>query len=399
MVNGRRFRLVSATHGPIHLVEVDGVTHRISRDEGGVVRSPAPALVVATPLAVGDEVEAGAPILVLESMKMENVLRAPFRARVRECPVSVGSQVETGAPLMRLEPLADEGAEAEAAGAGETVEIDLPAEPAGVSAAERVERGLQDLRSLLLGFDVDPQDRKRVLSGYLAARAELGGRPLPGELDLLTVFADLSELSRNKPGGELEVEPGSPVHSPREYFHSYLQSLDVERAGVHRELPGQADAGARALRRRRPGPHAGAGGRGLPDLPGPAADVGRRRGRRRSCCGSGWPGRRRWRRCSERAGLALEHLVEATQVRFPAVSDLARGVVFRWFAQPLLRRNRAKVYAAVRDRPALPGPQPGRAGPRRADPGHGGQRRAAGPADRPADRPARPRTTRRCWRC
>src|SRR5690349_3679014 len=49
VVNGHRFRLISATHGPIHLVEVDGVTHRISRDEGGVVRSPAPALVVATP--------------------------------------------------------------------------------------------------------------------------------------------------------------------------------------------------------------------------------------------------------------------------------------------------------------------------------------------------------------
>src|SRR6185312_9731198 len=110
VVNGQRFRLTSATHGPIHLVEVDGVTHRISRDEGGVVRSPAPALVVATPLAVGDEVENGAPILVLESMKMETVLRAPFRARVRECPVSVGSQVETGAPLMRLEPIGDDDA-------------------------------------------------------------------------------------------------------------------------------------------------------------------------------------------------------------------------------------------------------------------------------------------------
>src|SRR6202034_300102 len=50
----------------------------------------------------------------------------------------------------------------------------------------------------------------------------------------------------------------------------------------------------------------------------------------------------------EPAGLALEHLIEATQLRFPSVSDLARGVVFRWFAQPLLRRNRARVYAAVR---------------------------------------------------
>src|SRR5207248_1601919 len=51
---------------------------------------------------------------------------------------------------------------------------------------------------------------------------------------------------------------------------------------------------------------------------------------------------------SERTGLALEHLIQATQVRFPAVSDLARGVVFRWFTQPLLRRARAEVYARVR---------------------------------------------------
>ncbi|NED65161.1 hypothetical protein G3I15_29960, partial [Streptomyces sp. SID10244] len=61
VLNGVRYRLVTDTHGPIHLVDVDGVTHRVSRDEGGVVRSPAPALVVATPLEVGAEVEAGAP--------------------------------------------------------------------------------------------------------------------------------------------------------------------------------------------------------------------------------------------------------------------------------------------------------------------------------------------------
>ena len=47
----------------------------------------------------------------------------------------------------------------------------------------------------------------------------------------------------------------------------------------------------------------------------------------------------------EPAGLALERLVAATQVRFPVVADLARGVVFAWFGQPLLRRNRARVYA------------------------------------------------------
>ena len=61
VVGGRRYHVVTATHGPSTLVEVDGVAHRVSRDEGGVLRSPAPALVVATPAAVGEEVEAGAP--------------------------------------------------------------------------------------------------------------------------------------------------------------------------------------------------------------------------------------------------------------------------------------------------------------------------------------------------
>ncbi|WP_433172026.1 biotin carboxylase N-terminal domain-containing protein [Actinoallomurus sp. CA-150999] len=346
VVNGRRFRLVSATHGPIHLVEVDGVTHRISRDEGGVVRSPAPALVVATPSSVGDEVESGAPILVLESMKMETVLRAPFRARVRECPVSVGSQVETGAPLMRLEPLADDDVQ-DAEPAAEAVEIELPAEPAA-SAAERVERGLQDLRGLLLGFDADPYDRDQVLPAYLTARAELGGRAIEGELDLLTVFADLSELSRNKPGGELDVEPGSPVHSPREFFHSYLQSLDVERAGLTEGFQAKltkvlAHYGVADLDR-------------TPELEAAVFRIFLAQQQMSTGVAIVSELLRQWlagapplEPLGERAGLTLEHLVEATQVRFPMVSDLARGVVFRWFTQPLLRRNRAKVYAAVRD--------------------------------------------------
>ncbi|WP_243792928.1 biotin carboxylase N-terminal domain-containing protein [Saccharopolyspora gloriosae] len=343
-VNGNRFRLVTGTHGPIHLVEVDGVAHRVSRDEGGVVRSPAPALVVATPLAVGDEVEAGAPILVLESMKMETVLRASFRARVRELPVSMGSQVETGAPLMRLEPLADDDEQEQDTGAA--VEIDLPDEPSTVSPQRRVERGLHDLRSLLLGFDVDPHDQQRVLSGYLAARAELGepADALPGEVELLSVFADLSELSRNK--GDLDDETG-PVHSPREYFHSYLQSLDVERAGVTAGFENRlrrvlSHYGVTELER-------------TPELEEAVFRIFLAQQRASSDVAIVSALLRQWineappgKDLHEHAGLTLEHVVKATQVRFPSVSDLARGVVFRWFAQPLLRRNRAEVYAGVR---------------------------------------------------
>ncbi|GAA2364227.1 biotin carboxylase N-terminal domain-containing protein [Saccharopolyspora halophila] len=343
-VNGHSYRLTTATHGPTHLVEVDGVAHRISQDEGGVLRSPAPALVVATPLSVGDEVESGAPVLVLESMKMETVLRAPFRARVRECPVSIGGQVETGAPLIRLEPLADDDGAGEAGGAEDEVEIDLPADPVEASPAERAERASQDLRSLLLGFDVDAHDRKRGLSDYLAARAELGDRPLPGELDLLTVFADLSELSRSKPGGEFAAKPGSP----REYFHSYLQSLDVERAGLPERFQAKLTKvlghyGVTDLDR-------------TPELEAAVFRIFLAQQSMSTNVAAVSELLHKWLASAtpveplrEQAGLTLEHLIEATQVRFPAVSDLARGVVFRWFAQPLLRRNRAQVYAAVRN--------------------------------------------------
>ena len=353
-VNGVRFRLTSATHGPVHLVEVDGVAHRVSRDEGGVVRSPAPALVVATPVAVDDEVEADAPILVLESMKMETVLRAPLRARVRECLVSVGSQVGAGAPLLRLEPVGDAAAAGPAAGsAGPAVEIDLPALPADVPAAERAAGYLADLRGLLLGFDVDARDPKRALAGYLAARAELGGTPLPGEVELLTVFADMSELSRNRPGSDDEATPEGPVHSPREYFHSYLRSLDVERAGVPSAFQLKLERVFRYY-----------GVAGLDRTPELEAAVFRifLAQERMTAAVPAATGAivaellRQWlagaapaEPLRERAGLALEHLIEATQLRFPAVSDLARGVVFRWFAQPLLRRNRAQVYFGIRE--------------------------------------------------
>ena len=345
MVNGRQFRLVTDTHGPIHLVEVDGVTHRVSRDEGGVLRSPAPALVVATPHQAGDEVEAGAPVLVLESMKMETVLRAPFRAKLRECLVSVGSQVETGAPLLRLEPVGDETPTETAE--NDAVDLDLPPEPDGWSLETRVARGIADLRSLLLGYDVDPGDERRALASYLAVRAGLDRRPLEQEVELLQVFADLSELSRNRPAGE-ETKADTQVHSPREYFHTYLQSLDVDRAALSETFRGRL---ARVLA------HYGVNDfertAALEDAvfriflaqQRASADVSVIVALLQQWLTEPLPGEGR----REPVGQALEHLISATQVRFPAVGDLARSIVFRWAAQPMLRRKRAEVYAGVRD--------------------------------------------------
>ncbi|MDL9948366.1 carboxyl transferase domain-containing protein [Gordonia sp. ABSL11-1] len=347
VVNRVRYRLVTDTHGPIHLVDVDGVTHRVSRDEGGVVRSPAPALVVATPLEVGAEVEAGAPVLVLESMKMETVLRAPVRSRLKECTVSVGSQVETGATLLRLEPLADDDEDEAVEEATGTVDLELPAEP-NLEPHERTTRSQEDLRSQLLGYDVDPHDRMRLLDEYFAVRRaaiESGRRPLADELELITVFADLAELSQNRPSSdELGVEH---VHSARENFHTYLQSLDVERDGLPQAFHDQL---GRAL-----GHYDVADLERTPELEAGVFRIFLALQNPTDSVAVISTLLREWLReptprdeLREAVGTALDRLVAATQVRFPAIADLARGVVYAWYGQPLQRRDRARVYNNVR---------------------------------------------------
>ncbi|MDQ1745018.1 MAG: hypothetical protein QOE23_3357, partial [Pseudonocardiales bacterium] len=347
-VGDRRYRLVSATHGPINLVEVDGVTHRISRDEGGVLRSPAPALVVAVPVAVGDEVPAGAPVLVLESMKMETVLAAPFPARVRELLVATGGQVETGTPLVRLEPIEEDGAAEEAGPQADALELELPTGRSG-SPAARAAGCLADLRSLLLGFDLSDDEAAKTLSAYQRFRAELdssGHRPVLAELGVFQAFADLCELSRNRPGGE-EV-PSERVHSPREYFHSYLHSLDVDRE----QLP-------EAFRRRLSQALTHYGIADLERTPALEEAV-----YRIFLAQPGAPAHLRlvtsllqqWMlddapddEIADQVRDVLERLVAATQLRYPVVGDLARSVRFRWFDQPLVDAVRASVLAGVRD--------------------------------------------------
>jgi acetyl/propionyl-CoA carboxylase alpha subunit/acetyl-CoA carboxylase carboxyltransferase component len=358
-VGDRWHRLVTATHGPTQLVEVDGVTHRVSRDEGGVLRSPAPALVVATPVAPGDEVAEGAPAIVLESMKMETVLPAPFTGVVREVLVAAGHQVETGAPLLRIDPVVDAADEAEAGGASgargdagsagadgaaEALDLDLDAASAGT---DQRARDRDDLEAILLGYDIDPADEGATLRRYLTARegGQGSGQITPAELDLLEVIADLAELSRNRPVGDDE-QVENRVHSPREHFHTYLQTLDVDRGALpeafrgklarvvaHHDVPSLDHTPALEealfrvfLAQQRSAPDVALAmallGEWI-DEPAPHGELG------------------------DRARDVLDRLVVATQLRFPAVGDLARSVHFRWFDQPLVDEDRASVLARV----------------------------------------------------
>jgi biotin carboxyl carrier protein len=51
---------------------------------------------------VGQLVEAGAGLVVVEAMKMENELRAPHRGIVEQVHVAAGQRVEKGAALVTL---------------------------------------------------------------------------------------------------------------------------------------------------------------------------------------------------------------------------------------------------------------------------------------------------------
>jgi pyruvate carboxylase subunit B len=70
---------------------------------GGMIRAPMPGLVVRVEVEVGQRVEAGAGLVVVEAMKMENELRAPRPGVVAAVHVAVGQAVDKGAPLVTVE--------------------------------------------------------------------------------------------------------------------------------------------------------------------------------------------------------------------------------------------------------------------------------------------------------
>jgi biotin carboxyl carrier protein len=67
-----------------------------------ILRAPMPGLVVRVAVAAGQHVEAGAGLVVVEAMKMENELRAARPGVVETVHVAVGDAVEKGALLVTL---------------------------------------------------------------------------------------------------------------------------------------------------------------------------------------------------------------------------------------------------------------------------------------------------------
>ncbi len=80
------------------------------RDEvAGSLLAPMPGSVVQVAVQVGDTVDTGDVLVVLEAMKMEHGLRAPHAGTVREVRVEVGEQVESGSVLVVVEETEPDG--------------------------------------------------------------------------------------------------------------------------------------------------------------------------------------------------------------------------------------------------------------------------------------------------
>ncbi len=95
--HGRQSRLLDHSLGAA--VKPDA-TH------GGAIRAPMAGRIVALHVAAGDSVRKGAPLLVLEAMKMEHPSLAPMDALVTRVWFERGAQVHTGALMVELSPLA-----------------------------------------------------------------------------------------------------------------------------------------------------------------------------------------------------------------------------------------------------------------------------------------------------
>ncbi|GAA2852540.1 biotin carboxylase N-terminal domain-containing protein [Pseudonocardia halophobica] len=356
-VGGTTYSVLSAPQDTDYLVEVDGAVHRISGGEAGMVRAPAPAMVVAVPVIAGQEVAEGDVVAIVESMKLETALRAPFAGTVAEVLVPSNTQVEGGTKLVRLEPAAD--AAGPAAGGDRADFAALLGTGTDEDPAATAADALTALRWQVLGFDVDERESRPLLARLDAARAALPGDDpavLAGETAVLRIFTDLSALSRNRRESDEPSDGngngnGESGRNPQEYLHAYLRSRDVEQE----QLPESFRA-----KLRRALAHYGVELEGSGTQLEPALYWMFLAHRRATAHEPVILNLLQWRLAHPESltGLpaatreeylrTLDGLVLATQLRHPVVGDLARRVRYHSFDAPAVEAERERVQREVR---------------------------------------------------
>ena len=340
---GRRFHVVSVVQGQSYRIEVDGVSHQIDRDDGGIINAPAPSVVVSITVKPGDTVAVGDRIAVLEAMKMEMEVVAPFSGKVRQVMAIPNVQVDTGAPLLQIDPI-------EAGDVGTTGEL-VVFSPALASSgsAETINSNsasLEELRQLMLGFDVDPKRGARLLAEWSQHRPETD-EIKRGEDEIVNIFVDICSLFQREAAASHQLSAEEP--SPEAYLFSYLRMLDTQGEGLPRPF---VEALTRAL--------AHYGVHTLDRSPeleesllwiykshqrveqqiATVAEVLERRLHQVQHLPSS---------TDESMRKLLDRVVAMANGRFPSISDLARELRYRCFDQPAFEKARAELYDQMKE--------------------------------------------------
>ncbi len=341
----RSYRTLTSHQGEDLLVEVDGLPHRISRDDGGIIRNLSPAVVVSIAVSVGDVVEEGDVVAVVEAMKMESSLTSPVRGRVKDVFVGENVHVSAQAPLLALEPMESDAERS----TDERLSFSaVERHPADQSPTERCHELLDGLEWLVLGYDIAEGEVEATLAELHDEHLEhLTSDPdlIAQENRLLGMFADLRAVSRPElRGDESDAEM---LQSPQEDLHAWLRSLDAEAEGLPERF---------TLQLRRALSHYG-------------IDELERTPALEECCHRLFISQQRPR--SARSAItaildrrleqadeltaaagddfrdALDRLVVVLEGRDPVVADLAREVRYRYFDEPVITAARDRVYAEM----------------------------------------------------
>jgi len=115
--DGARGRAYVARRGSERLVFLDGVVHTLrlaDEDEDDLLDDPGenspnlvakmPGTVVKVLVAEGEAVAVGAPLLIMEAMKMETEIASPLDGRVAKVRAAAGQVLAAGDPLLDLDP-------------------------------------------------------------------------------------------------------------------------------------------------------------------------------------------------------------------------------------------------------------------------------------------------------
>ncbi len=100
LLDGERYEVVVEDERTRRLKGFQGAGHQLVGDVQ--IKAPMPGMVVKLMVEVGQQVEANAPLLILEAMKMENELRAPRAGLIKEIRVEARQPVELQQVLLIL---------------------------------------------------------------------------------------------------------------------------------------------------------------------------------------------------------------------------------------------------------------------------------------------------------